>query len=121
MAPRLGLCPRFTGTVIDNVASAAVPALVGRRLALCGMRPISPIVDASNYVMLELGQPNHPYDIDRLGGAGLVVRRAAEGEELVTLDGVPRRLSAGRLRYRRRPGRPGGGGRHHGRPKCGDF
>lgn len=87
------LCPRFTGTIITNTASASVPAIVGRRLALCGMRPISPIVDVSNYVMLELGQPNHPYDLDRLGGRGLRVRRAAEGEEIVTLDGTTRRLT----------------------------
>ena len=58
------------------------------------MRSISPIVDVSNYVMLELGQPNHPYDLDRLGGRGLVVRRGGEGEEIVTLDGVTRLLTA---------------------------
>ena len=58
------------------------------------MRPINPVVDVSNYVMLELGQPNHPYDIDHLGGRGLLVRRATEGEEMVTLDGAIRRLSA---------------------------
>ncbi len=87
------LCPRFTGTVLEGVQAAAVPALVRRRLSLAGMRPISPVVDVSNYVMLELGQPNHPYDLALLGGGGLVVRRARDGEELVTLDGVARRLS----------------------------
>ncbi|MGH9106907.1 MAG: phenylalanine--tRNA ligase subunit beta [Acidimicrobiales bacterium] len=87
------LCPRFTGTVLEGVGNATVPALVGRRLALAGMRPISPVVDVSNYVMLELGQPNHPYDIGRLGGRGLVVRRAAPGERVVTLDGSARRLT----------------------------
>ena len=51
-------------------------------------RSINPVVDVSNYVMLELGQPNHPYDIDRLGGRGLVVRRASAGETIVTLDGT---------------------------------
>ena len=61
------------------------------------MRPINNVVDASNYVMLELGQPTHPYDLDRLGGAGLRVRRARPGERLVTLDGVTRTLGvAGR-------------------------
>ena len=88
-----GLCPRFTGTVIEGVADAVVAPLVARRLALSGMRPISPIVDVSNYVMLELGQPNHPYDLDRLAGRGLNVRRGRRGEELVTLDGAVRRLS----------------------------
>jgi phenylalanyl-tRNA synthetase beta chain len=88
-----GLCPRFTGTVIEGVADAMVAPLVARRLALAGMRPISPVVDVSNYVMLELGQPNHPYDLDRLAGRGLNVRRGRPGEEIVTLDGAVRRLS----------------------------
>ena len=88
----VALCPRFTGTVIEGVDQATVAPLVARRLALAGMRSISPVVDVSNYVMLELGQPNHPYDIDRLGGRGLVVRRATEGEQLVTLDGTTRTL-----------------------------
>jgi len=56
------------------------------------MRPINSIVDASNYVMLELGQPTHPYDLDRLGGHGLLVRRARPGETIVTLDDEERRL-----------------------------
>ena len=86
------LCPRFTGTVIEGVEEAMVVPLVPRRLALAGMRPISPVVDVSNYVMLELGQPNHPYDLDRLGGRGLQVRRGRPGEEIVTLDGAARRL-----------------------------
>ena len=88
------LCRRFTGTVIEGVSEAVVAPLVMRRLTLAGMRPISPVVDVSNYVMLELGQPNHPYDLDRLAGRGLVVRRGGEGEEIVTLDGVTRRLTA---------------------------
>ena len=88
-----GLCPRFTGTVIEGVADAMVAPLVTRRLTLAGMRPISPVVDVSNYVMLELGQPNHPYDLDRLAGRGLNVRQGRPGEEIVTLDGAVRRLS----------------------------
>jgi phenylalanyl-tRNA synthetase beta chain len=87
------LCWRFTGTVIEGVDKAEVPAFVRRRLTLAGMRSINPVVDVSNYVMLELGQPNHPYDIDRLGGRGLVVRRAGAGETIVTLDGTARRLT----------------------------
>ncbi|MCL6091559.1 MAG: phenylalanine--tRNA ligase subunit beta, partial [Actinobacteria bacterium] len=86
------LCPRFTGTVVENVEHAVVAPLVRRRLALAGMRPLSAVVDVSNYVMLELGQPNHPYDISRLGGRGLEVRRGRAGERLVTLDGVEREL-----------------------------
>jgi len=88
------LCRRFTGTVIERVSEAVVAPLVMRRITLAGMRPISPVVDVSNYVMLELGQPNHPYDLDRLAGGGLVVRRGGEGEEIVTLDGVTRLLTA---------------------------
>ena len=65
---------------------------------LAGMRPINNVVDASNYVMLELGQPTHPYDLDRLAGHGLLVRRARPGETVTTLDGVERSL-----------GRPGPG------------
>ena len=89
------LCPRFTARAITGVKVGQSPAWLVRRLALAGMRAISDVVDASNYVMLELGQPTHPYDLDRLPGAGLLVRRARPGETLVTLDGVTRRLGDG--------------------------
>ncbi len=92
------LCPRFTARVITGIQLAPSPAWLACRLTLAGMRPINNVVDASNYVMLELGQPTHPYDLDRLGGHGLVIRRAQPGETLVTLDGVERTL-----------GRPGPG------------
>jgi phenylalanyl-tRNA synthetase beta chain len=65
---------------------------LAQRLTLAGMRPINNVVDASNYVMLELGQPTHPYDLDRLPGNGLLVRRARPDETVVTLDGVERTL-----------------------------
>ena len=90
LAPEL--CHRMIGKVLLGVSGLASPAIVGRRLTLAGMRPIDAVVDASNYVMLELGQPTHPYDLDRLGGHGLRVRAARPGEELVTLDGVKRVL-----------------------------
>ena len=64
--------------------------LIARRLTLLGMRPINSLVDVSNYVMLELGQPNHPYDLAKVRGGGLRVRRARAGETLVTLDDVER-------------------------------
>ncbi|HUP71313.1 MAG TPA: phenylalanine--tRNA ligase subunit beta [Acidimicrobiales bacterium] len=89
------LCPRFTASVMTGVKVGESPAWLVRRLALAGMRAISDVVDASNYVMLELGQPTHPYDLDLLPGAGLLVRRAEPGETLVTLDGVTRRLGDG--------------------------
>ena len=86
------LCPRFTGTVIEGVVVGPSPPWLARRLTLAGMRPISNVVDVSNYVMLDLGQPNHAYDLDRLGGRGLTVRRARGGETITTLDGVERAL-----------------------------
>jgi phenylalanyl-tRNA synthetase beta chain len=86
------LCPRFTATLLEGVAVGPSPGWLAARLALAGMRPISNAVDVSNYVMLELGQPNHPYDLARLGGGGLLVRRGREGERLETLDGVERAL-----------------------------
>jgi phenylalanyl-tRNA synthetase beta chain len=89
------LCPRFTGTVITGVAVGESPDWVRRRLTLAGMRPINNVVDASNFVMLELGQPTHPYDLDLLPGRGLIVRAARPGEKLVTLDGVERTLGTG--------------------------
>ncbi len=94
----LELCPRFTARVISGVAVGPSPEWMVRRLAMAGMRPINNVVDASNYVMLELGQPTHPYDLDRLPGQGLLVRRAHPGETVTTLDGVQRTL-----------GRPGPG------------
>jgi len=89
------LCPRFSATVIEGVGSAISSPQMAWRLWLAGMRPISAVVDVSNYVMLELGQPNHAYDLDRLEGRGLVVRRARQGERLVTLDGQERLLKDG--------------------------
>ena len=86
------LCPRFTGTVLEGIRIAPSPDWVVRRLTLAGMRAINNVVDASNYVMLELGQPTHPYDLDLLPGRGLSVRRAAAGETLTTLDGETRQL-----------------------------
>jgi len=86
------LCPRLTVTVLDDVVVGPSPRWIAQRLLLAGMRPINNVVDASNYVMLELGQPTHPYDLALLPGRGLSVRRAREGEILVTLDGVERTL-----------------------------
>jgi phenylalanyl-tRNA synthetase beta chain len=86
------LCPRFTATVLEGITDCASPAWLARRLTLAGMRPISAVVDVSNYVMLDLGQPNHAYDLDRLGGGGLLIRRGRAGEQLVTLDGEERLL-----------------------------
>jgi phenylalanyl-tRNA synthetase beta chain len=86
-------CPRFVGRVLTGVQVGPAPAWMASRLTLAGMRPINNVVDVSNYVMLELGHPNHAYDLAQLPGRGLRVRRAREGETLVTLDDVERRFT----------------------------
>jgi phenylalanyl-tRNA synthetase beta chain len=86
------LCPRFTARVLTGVRVTDSPTWLADRLTAAGMRPINNVVDASNYVMLELGQPTHPYDLDLLAGGGLLVRRAAPGEQVTTLDDVVRTL-----------------------------
>lgn len=87
-------CPRFTAAVISGVTVCESPDWMKSRLAAAGMRPINNVVDVSNYVLLETGQPNHAYDFGRLRGGGFVVRCARPSERLVTLDGVERRLDA---------------------------
>lgn len=89
------LCPRFTGRVITGVRVTQSPDRIRRRLTLAGMRPINNIVDASNYVMLELGQPSHPFDLDRLPGRGLRIRKTRDNETIETLDGSERSLPGG--------------------------
>jgi len=89
------LAPRFGVAVLAGAAVGPSPRWMARRLTLAGMRPISNLVDISNYVMLELGQPTHPYDLDRLPGGGLGVRIAEPGEVVTTLDDVERRLGEG--------------------------
>lgn len=85
-------CGRFTAKVLRNVTVGQSPPWMASRLTLLGMRPINALVDISNYVMLELGQPNHPYDLDLVAQRTLRVRRATEGERLTTLDDVERVL-----------------------------
>jgi len=86
------LAPRVTARLLTGVSVAPSPTWLARRITMAGMRPVNNVVDVSNYVMLELGQPTHPYDLDRLGAPGLVVRRARPGERVTTLDGVERTL-----------------------------
>jgi phenylalanyl-tRNA synthetase beta chain len=89
------LCPRFSARVLPQVRVGPSPKLIARRLELSGMRPINNVVDASNYVMLELGQPSHPFDLAKVPGGKLGVRSAREGETITTLDGSERKLPAG--------------------------
>ena len=87
------LCGRLTVSVLRNIKVGPSPSWVAARLRNAGMRPISNVVDASNFVMLELGQPTHPYDADLVAKRTLRARRAREGESLETLDGVRRTLA----------------------------
>jgi phenylalanyl-tRNA synthetase beta chain len=86
-------CPFYLARVLRGASKGSTPLRTQARLTAAGMRPVAPIVDASNYAMLELGQPLHAFDMQRLAGPGIVVRRAEAGERLVTLDGVERELS----------------------------
>ncbi len=88
------LCSRFGLRVLRNVTVGESPAWMASRLVAAGMRPINSIVDISNYVMLELGQPNHTYDLGLVPGGRLGVRMARDGERLTTLDDVERDLVA---------------------------
>jgi phenylalanyl-tRNA synthetase beta chain len=86
-------CPRYLARIVTGVSVAASPLAVQVRLVAGGMRPLSNVVDATNYVLLEMGQPLHPFDLTGLAGAAIVVRRAEKGERVVTLDGVTRSLT----------------------------
>jgi len=91
------LCDRLEIAVLEDVVVGPSPTWIADRLSIAGMRPINNVVDASNYVMLELGQPTHPYDLDKISSRGLRIRRARPGESMMSLDGVERELgTAGR-------------------------
>ncbi len=86
------LCPRYCARVVKNIKIAPSPQWLQRRLAVNGIRPINNIVDITNYVMEEYGQPMHAYDYDTLAGHEIIVRRAAKDEKFVTLDGQERTM-----------------------------
>jgi phenylalanyl-tRNA synthetase beta chain len=88
------LCPRFTARVFENVTVAPSPPWLAARLSAAGQRPINNVVDITNYAMLLTGQPLHAFDLDRVAGARLTVRRAHEGESMTTLDGQMRTLDS---------------------------
>ena len=86
------LCPRYTARVVKNVKIGPSPKWMQRCLASNGIRPINNLVDITNYVMEEYGQPMHAYDLDTIEGREIVVRRAKAGEKFVTLDGQEREM-----------------------------
>src|SRR5215210_7975349 len=91
-APHPEVCLRFSARVFEDVTIGPSPAWLKQRLMAAGQRPISNAVDITNYVMLLTGQPLHAFDLDRVRGSRIVVRRAHEGETMTTLDGVERRF-----------------------------
>ncbi|MDD6718316.1 MAG: phenylalanine--tRNA ligase subunit beta, partial [bacterium] len=80
------LCPRYIGHYVRNITTGESPRWMRRRLALCGLRSISNVVDITNYVMLEIGQPMHAFDLDKVKDRSIIVRRAKNGEKITTLD-----------------------------------
>ncbi len=86
------LCPRYCARVVKNIKLGPSPEWMQRRLAASGIRPINNIVDITNYVMEEYGQPMHAYDLDHVAGRKIVVKRAEDGQEFQTLDGQIRKL-----------------------------
>ena len=92
--PAADLCPRYTARMVRNVKIAPSPKWMRERLRAMGVRPINNIVDITNYVMMEYGQPMHAFDYRYVKGGKIIVRRAADGEELTTLDGNVRKLNS---------------------------
>ena len=91
------LCYRYIARVVKNVKIGPSPEWMVRRLKACGVRSINNIVDITNYVMLELGQPMHAFDINSIEGKHITVRRAKNGEKITTLDGIERELNEDNL------------------------
>lgn len=91
------LCPRYLGHYVRNITPGESPRWMKRHLALCGLRSISNVVDITNYVMLEIGQPMHAFDMSTLESCQIIVRRARPGEKIVTLDGKEFDLSENNL------------------------
>ncbi|MBI2598811.1 phenylalanine--tRNA ligase subunit beta, partial [Candidatus Curtissbacteria bacterium] len=91
------LCPRFTAIILSGVKIGPSPAEIRNKLEAAGIRPINNIVDITNYVMLELGQPMHAFDFDKIKGAKMTLRPSKAGQKIKTLDGQTRILPAGAI------------------------
>ncbi|MEK7541949.1 MAG: phenylalanine--tRNA ligase subunit beta [Patescibacteria group bacterium] len=91
------LCPRYTAVILNLKKNDVSPPWMQKRLATCGFRPINAIVDATNYVMLETGQPLHAFDLDKIEGGRMNIRESKEGETLTTLDGTTHILPQGTI------------------------
>src|SRR5206468_4331211 len=91
------LCPHYTARIIRNVKIGPSPDWMVRRLEAIGVRSINNVVDVTNYVMFELGQPLHAFDFDKLSGRKIVVREAKAGETITSIDAHERKLSPGML------------------------
>lgn len=90
-------CPRYTARVVTSVEDGPSPEIIAKRLELCGVRSLGLVVDVTNYVLMELGQPMHAFDYTKLAGRKIVVRTAKDGETMKTLDGVERKLDPSML------------------------
>ena len=91
------LCPRYTAVILELKENRASPGWMQERLAVCGFRAINAIVDITNYVMLETGQPLHAFDLDTIKGGRITIRESREGENLITLDGTLHALPRGAI------------------------
>ena len=114
------LCPRFTARAFADVTIGPSPLWLKARLIAAGQRPINNVVDITNYVMLLTGQPLHAFDLDRVPGGEIIVRAAADGERMTTLDDVERELDSESVLVCDRE-RPTGHRRDHGRAGLGGL
>jgi phenylalanyl-tRNA synthetase beta chain len=94
---KASLCPRFTALIFDRITIKPSPRMVRNRLEKAGVRSLNNVVDISNYLMLELNQPMHTFDYDKVKGAKMILRESIKGESIITLDGVKRDLPEGAM------------------------
>jgi len=91
------LCPRFTTILLEIEKQGTVPKIIKERLAKVGIRSLNPVIDVTNYLMFELGQPMHVFDYEKIGNKKMVLRESIKGEKITTLDGIERVLPSGAI------------------------